>query len=216
MPAEDRDPLVAAELGEAEKLAIVSAPRHLRDGYEAVFALDGILSRVALSRREPLPAQLRLAWWRDACAELPGRGGHPVLGALARSWTADPAPLGSLIDAWEEVVVLPQGFSAAVESVAQARGGVVCVLTGAPLDIALPDARSWTLATLADHSEDHAQRTALRQAAVRGAQVRQARSLRPLAVLAGLARRAVIAKRSGLLGDRWSPIVAMRLGILGR
>ena len=202
-------------LGEAERLAIAYAPVRLRSGYSALLALDGVLARIALGAREPLPAQLKLAWWRDGCARLPDARGHPVLAALAESWEGNSAPLTALVDAWEEGAGTEHGFPAAAEAVARQRATALARCAGVDQRAGLEAARAWTLATLADHASDPAERAQLRVAAGLIRPQRLPRILRPLAVLAGLARRAVAADRP-LLGDRLSPLAAMRLGIFGR
>lgn len=206
----------ALGLGEAERLASAYAPAELRRAYRAILALDTVLRRLALSAREPLPAQLGLAWWRDACGALPQAQGHPVLRALAASWPVGPDALVALVDAWEEVAVADGGFARAAEAVAEERAGVLSISAREAQDATRDAARVWTLATLADHAPGGADRTAMRAAAWEIAPRRLPRMLRPLAVLEGLARRALAADRGALIGDRWSPLAAMRLGIFGR
>lgn len=207
-------PAIMEEIGDAERLAIAYAPATARARYRALLALDATLRRIALAR-EPLPAQLKLAWWRDACARLSEARGHPVLEALRERWPHDPATLVALVDGWEELVAADD-FVGAAETLAMARGAALAACAGASEGDARNAARAWTLATLAHHAPGDSPREQMR------ATVRQLpaptlpRALRPLAVLAGLARRAVDADRVELIGDRWSPLVAMRLGIFGR
>lgn len=210
------EPPVIAALGEAERLAIAYAPARLRRRYGALLALDALLGRVALSAREPLPAQVKLAWWREACARLPEAREHPVLAALANSWRADPRALVALVDGWEEIAVAQDGFAAATESLARARGAALAVCAEEAETEARDAARVWTLLTLAGHAADAAERANMRAAARRIPPRRLPRTLRPLAVLGGLARRALAADRAVLLGDRLSPLAAVRLGIFGR
>lgn len=208
--------LVAAELGEAERVALAYAPARARAGFAAVLALDAVLARVALPAREPLPAQLKLAWWREACGGLPEGRGHPVLTALAAHWGADSAPLVALVDAWEEIAAGAGGLAEAAEAVADRRGRVLALCVGEDEAVARDAARMWTLTTLADRAPDAAGRERMRAAARLVPRRTLPRALRPLAVLAGLSRRALKADRAALLGDRLSPFAALRLGILGR
>lgn len=210
----DPDPL---ELGEIERLAAAAAPARLRPAYRAVFALDGALRRIALSAREPLPAQLGLAWWRDACGDIrSNRSRHPVLLALDQDWHGDAGHLISLVDAWEEVAVSQDARDTAAEALASCRARAFAAIAQEGESAALGAARVWTLVTLAEHAPDAQQREAMRATARGIAAQRLPRSLRPLAVLAGLARRALAANRGQLIGDRLSPLAAMRLGIFGR
>lgn len=215
-PERSLERLVAAELGEAERLALAYAPAGARPAFRAVLALDGMLARVALAGREPLPAQLRLAWWREACARLPDAAGHPLLAALAEHWRAGPEPLVALVDAWEEIVAGTGGFAVAAEAVAQQRGRVLALCAGEGEGTARDAARAWTLASLADRAPDGAARKRMRAAARLIPRRPMPRALRPLAVLAGLSHRALATGRSALLGDRLSPLAALRLGIFGR
>lgn len=207
-----------AELGEAERLAVAYAPAHLRARYRALFALDGVLGRIALPVREPLPAQLKLAWWRDACGRLPASREHPVLAALAESWGADPGVLAALVDGWEEIAVAQDGIADAARKLGDARGAVLANCAHAPRAAASASdaARVWTLVTLAGAERAPAKGTAMRAAAALVPHRPLPRALRPLAVLEGLSRRALAADRPLLLGDRLSPLAAMRLGIFGR
>lgn len=210
------DPLVVAELGEAERVASASAPRRLRSGYRALLALDCLLRRIALSAREPLPAQIKLAWWREACAHLPAGDDHPVLGALAATWRGDPGLLVALVDAWEEVAVGEAAVSAVAERLAAHRTDALaaCAREGAGSGRAA--VTCWTLTMLADRARSAEEREGMLAAARDTALPKLPRSWRPVSLLAGLARRASLRGHGELLGDRWSPLAAMRLGIFGR
>lgn len=208
---------LAGELGEAERLALVYTPAATRTAWAAALALDAQLARIALAGREPALARIKMAWWREACGSLPGNGGHPILLSLAELWTAERAALVGLVDGWEQIVAGSGGFAAAAESVAAARVAVFAGVAAATTQVAcLPAARCWTLHTLAGHAREAAERRDLLELAAAVELGRLPRSLRPLAVLAGLARRS--SRRGGgpLIGDRLSPLVAIRLGILGR
>jgi phytoene synthase len=76
--------------------------------------------------------------------------------------------------------------------------------------------RCWTLTTLADHARSGDEREDMLRAARAIALPTLPPSLRPVSLLAGLARRASLKGHCDLLGDRWSPLAAMRLGIFGR
>lgn len=208
--------LVTAELGEAERVALAYAPAKVRAGLAAVLAFDSVLARVAVSAREPLHAQLKLAWWREACAQLPAGRGPPVLAALAATWRQDPALLVALVDAWEEIAAGAGAYAEAVEAIAHRRGRLLGVWAPRDEDAARQAARLWTLTVLAGRAPDAAEREQMRAAARQIPQLRLPRSLRPLAVLAGLSRRALKRGHGALLGDRLSPLAALRLGIFGR
>lgn len=206
-------------LGEAEQLAVAYAPAGLQPRYRALLKLDGTLARIALSRSEPLPAQLKLAWWRDACSRLgDAPPGPPLFNELAAEFAGAGAALVGLVDGWEAVLLAEPHFTAAAGQLSRHRAAamVLAAHQGAPADMAVDAARVWTLATLAEHAPDAATAKAMRAAAWQATLPPLPRSLRPLAMLAGLSRRMVKADRARLLGDRLSPFAAMRLGIFGR
>lgn len=205
------------ELGEAERLALVSAPASLKRPWGAVLAFDAQLARIALHAREPALAQLKLAWWRDACGDPAPRRGQPVLQGLAQSWRGDGTVLRDLVDAWESVAAGEGAFAERAGLLAGARARVLAAGVAIDDDPAIVAAsRCWTLAMLAANAPDPNTREAMLEAARTFSGARLPRSLRPLAVLAGLARRSARRGGGALLGDRLSPLAALRLGILGR
>lgn len=203
------------ELGEAERLALAYAPRGLRAAYAALLALDTALRRSALGGHEPFAAQLKLAWWRDQCGRLPRAAGHPVLEMLAADDRLPSDLLVGLVDAWEEIAV-GDAFADSAHDLARQRAAAYARLGDSDASLVEPAACVWTFATLAAHAPDPAQRDALRDSALALPPVRLPSTLRPLTVLSGLARRALVAERATLVGDRWSGFAAMRLGIFGR
>lgn len=204
-------------LGEPERLAVLYAPRSLRPRYRSLLLLDAQLARIVLKAREPALAQLKLAWWREACLDLPGVRGHPLVRDLAAVWHPEPDRLIGLVDAWEELAVSEGVGLAAAEKIATARAEALASAAGlTPTNDCVAAARRWTLATLAAHAIDRRQRDALVIAAAGIGEARLPRALRPLALLDGLSRRALRRQDVTLLGDRLSPLAALRLGIFGR
>lgn len=205
------------ELGEAQRIAVLYAPQPLRACYHSFLLLDAQLARIALTAREPALAQLKLSWWRDACIDLSKRRGSPLLLELAQAWGGDGSALVGLIDGWEEVAVGEGGFAAAAERLGEARAVACAAAAGVPVDEACRvAARCWTLVTLAAAAPDDWQRTAMLDTARALPATQLPRALRPLALLDGLARRALTRGGGPLLGDRLSPLAALRLGIFGR
>lgn len=204
-------------LGEVERIAILYAPRNLRSRYRSLLLLDSQLARIALTGREPMLAQLKLAWWRDTCGDLSKPSGHHVAQDLAIAWHGEGKSLLPLVDAWEVAAVQGGSTLAAAQHVATARADAAIAAAGlADGAGALDAARRWTLFTLATHAPDDVERVAMINAARAIDLVRLPRSLRPLAVLDGLALRALRRGAGALLGDRLSPLAALRLGIFGR
>src|SRR5688572_12594424 len=95
---------LASDLPQPQRLALTYAPARARHATEALFALDVRLAAILRARREPIAAQLRLAWWREMLArpttEWPR--GEPVLDSL-RDWR-DPSGLAPLAEGWEALL----------------------------------------------------------------------------------------------------------------
>ncbi|HEU4821634.1 MAG TPA: hypothetical protein VFS87_10835 [Qipengyuania sp.] len=207
----------AGGLGEAERIAVLYAPKRVRPRFHLLFLLDARLARIAITGREPALAQLKLAWWRDACTERAAPGGDPLVQRLAAVWQDRTESLLGLIDAWEELAVREGALLPAAERLAEARAGAfVQAAYVAMNEDCRRAARRWTFATLAAHAPRQGERAALLQAGQAIGPVTLPRALRPLAVLDGLARRALRGEGGALLGDRLSPLAALRLGIFGR
>ena len=91
----DPDRVLAARL--VEDVAV-------RDELLALYAFNDELARIAVTVREPMMGEMRLAWWSQALDDLQaGRGGrgHPVLEAIAPALVAGRLardPLDRLID----------------------------------------------------------------------------------------------------------------------
>lgn len=199
-----------------QRLALAYAPAASRGLFAAVFALDTRLAGVVRGAHEPILAQLRLAWWRDRLRDGSGTG-DPVLAALA-AWGDRRAELGLLVDGWEHLLgesLDPAAIGGFVEGRAQAMAALAAML-GASADQAAQTARSWALADLAGHVANPAERALVQDQAAQHDWVRTRlpRQLRPLAVLAGLARRR---RGTGALIDGpGSLLCAIRLGLTGR
>lgn len=78
----------------AEYLCVCMAPPTLRARMIALLALECELAEIALKVREELLAHMRFAWWRERLES--GRGGHPVLEAVAQE---DKALLMRMVEA---------------------------------------------------------------------------------------------------------------------
>ena len=114
--------MLHATLDPAVRLAVAYAPARLRPLHLAAFALDARLRAVVSGAREPVLAQLKLAWWRDRLNQAPAARprGEPLLAALA-VWPGDAAPLLALVDGWEAMLDRTDQ-ARAVAALAAARG----------------------------------------------------------------------------------------------
>jgi phytoene synthase len=171
-------------------LAFSYAPQGARAGVLALFALDATLGKLARHTREPVAAQLRLAWWRDALGGLAAGpiGGQPLLGTLRD--TVLPAGVGGaglarMVDGWEALVVgdIPAFGADRGRGLFEAAARVL----GAG-DPWLGEAgEGWALADLATTSPDNAIASAARERAgplLADPRPRASRAARPLAALA--------------------------------
>ena len=207
------------ELPPAQRLALAYAPRAARQPTLALLALDLRLAKTLQRKGEPVLAQMRFAWWRETLAKERAEWprGDELLDLL-RDWR-DPAALTPLVDGWE--MLLADRFdSAAIGEFADGRGrafGQLAAELGADPGPARVCGQVWALGDLAANIGDAAEREAVLEAA---RTLRPCgslpRTLRPLAVLSGLARRALGRGGMPLLDGPGAALLAMCLGIAGR
>jgi phytoene synthase len=201
---------VLESLSPVNRLALSYAPKSARAQWLGWLGLDTRLAQLVREAREPMLAQIRLAWWRERLAEPADRrpAGEPLLALLGDRAEA----LAPLVDGWEALLgdaPLPRdALSDFADGRARALGGLAEAL-GASRQAGKTAGRCWALADLASrlsHPEERSQVAALWAEAP--AVPRLPRAMRPLVVLHGLASR-----------DRNGPftlLTAMRLGIFGR
>ncbi|MES2755482.1 MAG: squalene/phytoene synthase family protein [Pseudomonadota bacterium] len=174
-------------------LAIAYAPAAARPGLRALWALDTRLAELLRGTRDPALGQLRFKWWHDAVAapEAAPRG-EPVLAAL-RDAGLSGTVLTAMVEGW--AALLDGADDAALDAYARGRGGglfaAAATILGSDSDVADAGA-GWALVDLARHSGDPA--VATRALALGGERLARAprrwtRALRPLGMLAKLARR---------------------------
>jgi len=94
-------------------LAALFAPEPARSGLLAVLAFDHELARTRIVTREPMLAEIRIEWWREASVEAAGVAtprAQPVVEALAetaRRHGLTREAMGALIDARAEEIYGP-------------------------------------------------------------------------------------------------------------
>jgi len=213
----------AAGLSAINRLALSYAPVRARSATLALLALDerlaAILRGLLTFGREPIAAQLRLAWWRDALArpvaEWPR--GEPVLEAL-RGWR-DPAGLAALATGWEALLaedLTPPAIAEFVDGRGQAFACLARELGVEREEDAAQAARLWALADLAANLSDGAERALVVDYGSGLTLPALPASLRPLAVLAGLGAAALRKGGAPLLDGPGSTLLALRIGLSGR
>ncbi len=215
---------VLDRLPAVRRLALAYAPSRLRAETMGLLALDARLADIVRGAREPVLAQLRLAWWRDTLGK-PAAGrpsGEPLL-RLLEAWQGQDQALVALVDGWEAMFAEPQPGAAPLVALADARAdafAALAVLAGLPEQAAPARAlaRSWALCDIAANLRDPAEIAAalalLQEMPARHA--RLGRPLRPLVVLHGLARRALSGGRDAAGLVPFDMFYALRLGLLGR
>ncbi len=117
-------------------IASLFAPTAKRPLLHALYALNHELAHIGEAVREPMMAEIRLQWWRDALAE--ARAGHPrghdVLQGMAEVFAKAQVP-PEMLDAMIDARVLDVGVEvfadmAALESYADATSGNLMRIAG--------------------------------------------------------------------------------------
>lgn len=216
----DHAPLLAA-LPPEQRLALAYARGEGRDLFLGLLALDVRLAGIVRGSREPLLAQLRLAWWREQLTAPVGQRpeGEPLL-ALLDTWGESRSALSALIDGWEALLGEAPLAEAMLAQFAQGRADACAALARRLTPAADPQeaaraGRNWALVDLAtrvSHPEERARGLGLasRQDWRRP---RLGRALRPLLVLHGLAERGK--SGAGLVSGPAALVRAVRLGLFG-
>ena len=211
---------LVAKLPERQRLALNYAPGPARAALGVVFALDARLAGIVRNSREPMLAQLRLAWWREQLSgEDAGQTrGDPLLDALG-AFTGDRQALVAMVDGWEGMTGAAPLAGSAFTALAEARAGALASSGGTARHHA--DAvrlgRNWSLADTAMRLTDPVERQRAMDLAHaqdwRGA--RLSRSLRPLAILHALAARDLRHGGNPTHLSSRDLLVVMRVGTFG-
>lgn len=219
--------LETGELPLPQRLALAYAAGDGRAPLHALLALDNHLSRLVAQASEPLLAQMRLAWWREELAKpvIERPTGNAVLDALGEHWVGGESVLQEMVSGWEYLLVEPPLTEAAALAFANGRGHAFAGLAGLlgeqeAVGPAGEAARRWALVDLWGRLSDAGERALLRDLARQTVDSERSqslpRSLRPLAILDGLARRAARRGDPELLGSRRAMLTVLRLGMFGR
>ncbi|QSR18525.1 hypothetical protein CA833_15235 [Novosphingobium sp. KA1] len=220
-PSSRPEDLLLPALPQTMQLALAYAPARAKLPTLALLALDQRLAGLLRHSREPMMAQIRLAWWRETldrdAAEWPE--GEPLL-AVLRSWNGKHRALVGLVDGWEaltgEAPLAPSALEEMVDGRAAAFGGLAEALgREGEAGVARALGRRWALADLATKLNHPGESVVVRRLAQaeKGRLARVSRILRPLAVLEGLASENMA---NGGQGSAKTVLKAMRIGLLGR
>ncbi len=181
------------EISPFQRLVCASAGRAHGRAVQ-VMALDNACAHIARQAREPIMAQIRLAWWRDGLtAQEPGpeHRAPDLLALRAMAGFAEAqAGLIALVDGWEELIVGDDRDAAEMlTAYAAGRGaGLFGALAAEHADRFATAGAVWALWDLAGHLDDAALKAgALTLARSKGDAVDLAPLPRPLAMMAGVA-----------------------------
>jgi phytoene synthase len=190
-------------------LALSYVPASRRPAVEALWTLDAALGALLAGGREPMLSRIKLVWWRDALEALDAAPppGEPVLQALARDVLprgVAGAEMAAMEEAWSLLLDPEPLGPAELDRYAAGRGGRLFELSARLLGqdaAAVEEAgRAWALGDLARHSNEADAGAALDVLRALPPPMRVAGPLRPLGMLAALARRDAEPDR-----PRWEP-----------
>ena len=192
------------ELDPDRTLTLTYVPAERRAALAALWRLDAALGAVLAGGREPLISQIKLAWWRDSLARLDQAPppAEPVLQEVARHVLPrgiKGSKLARMEEGWS-ILLASEALSASdLDNYSGSRGALLfrhsSQLLGIQMNARVKKAgEGWALADLARHSNEVDAKAALDAARARLSDVTEQRwpkSLRPLGMLAMLARRDV-------------------------
>ena len=207
----------------SHRLALSYAPARARDAVLGLMALDMRLAGIIAGDGEPMIAQIKLAWWRDRLSEDTSDwpAGEPLL-ALLSTFPGDLRRLIPLVDGYETLLgeafdrpalaTYLRGKSHAWAAVADGDGddSTLTPVEQAAKEVALHD--------LANRLSEEGELALVKQSLQKQPWRRAAlsRSMRSLAVLHALCKRARSRDQAELLDGPGAMIAAMRVGITGR
>lgn len=115
------------DLTPPQRLALAYAKGEQRDILSFMLRLDARLCNIVGRAGEPMIAQMKLAWWRDALSCEPARRpkGEPLLLAFDGVSAKVGVAAEQLVSAWEFLLVAPDWSPEVVAQFAQMRGEAV-------------------------------------------------------------------------------------------
>ena len=190
---------MSLELDPERQLALAYVPAARRGALSTLWRLDVTLGSVLVTGREPLISRIRLAWWREALEKLDRERApaEPMLQAAAGDLLTaglTGAELAAMEQGWAALLA-PEALTADdLSRYAAERGGRLFALSarllGAEHRGLSAAGETLALADLARRSgREEETRAALDAARKRATTGRWPRRLRPLGMLAALARR---------------------------
>ena len=198
------------QISDPDRLLALAYAGKRREKLYVLFALDEHLGRLIATTREPVLAQMKLAWWREnlSAGDTVISKGEPLLASIHEQGLT--AGLADLVNGWEAILGDLPLANQALDSFASGRGGSLFAAAMAlygqtPNAASLSAGRIWALTDFAFRCSDRETRD--RALAMAAAPTDPARLPRPLGILRGLAKSDVA--RGPL--HRWQPGSPMRM-----
>ena len=136
------------------RLAMAYVPAHLRSALTLLLQMDMRFGDIVRTAREPMIAQIKMAWWREALTEAVDLRpkGEPLLQALAAVGGTIPlSALEALVSAWEELLGSDEWNQAVTDTHTQLRAEAIFQTyanwVGSAQDVR-PIGRLWAIETL--------------------------------------------------------------------
>lgn len=186
------------ELDPDRTLALSYVGARHRAALEALWQLDVALGAVLAGGRDPMLSRIKLVWWRDALERLDAKPvpAEPVLQAVATSVLplgVSGVELSAMEEGWAVLLSGDPLSEEDLESYAAARGATLFRLSarllGGPESLVGLAGEAWALGDLARHSNESDADAALARLRALRPPPRLPGRLRPLGMLATLARR---------------------------
>jgi len=172
------------ELAPPARLAIAYAPSDVRSAFALLLQIDNRFAELLRNAREPMIAQIKMAWWREAFASAAEARpkGEPLLQALNEAGDRIPLrALEALASAWEQLLGSEKFSQEAIDVHAELRAEAIFLTyagwVGSVQDVR-PIGRSWALEALRMAFPER-----VAGCNMPSAPLPKARALRPLSIL---------------------------------
>ena len=172
------------EMAPPARLAIAYAPSDVRSAFALLLQIDNRFAEILRNAREPMIAQIKIAWWREAFASAAETRpkGEPLLQALNEVGDRIPLrALEALASAWEELLGSEKFSQEAIDVHAELRAEAIFLTyagwVGSVQDMR-PIGRCWALEALRMPFPER-----VAGCNVPHAPLPKARALRPLSIL---------------------------------
>lgn len=173
------------EMTPPTNLAITYAPVRVRSAFALLLQIDSRFADILHNAREPMIAQIKMAWWREAFGKAPNERpkGEPLLQALDQTGDIIPyTALEALVLGWEMLLGSEAWNQATIDGHADMRAKAIFQTfgqwVGSPQDVG-PIGRLWALDTLRMAFPERVPDSI----ALPSVSLPKARALRPLSIL---------------------------------